>query len=105
MAQAAEILNVSYWTVREQVIAGALPCFRIGKRVRFFESDLRKHLAAGYRAQPVEEQAGWQEKRYSGGRTAKREHGGSGLPSQTAREYAKVLELPTGDRRKSCSHN
>jgi len=52
LEQAAELLQRSHWTLRQDVKAGHLRCVRLGRRILFEPNEIRRVIAQGFRTPP-----------------------------------------------------
>jgi len=100
LREAAELLKMHPQTVRRLAIKGIIPSAKPGKCWVFIEADLVAWLRSRY-CQPRqvpegEEDTQWH---YTKGKT--QNTGGPVSPHRTAKNYANLLGLPTGDSRKN----
>jgi hypothetical protein len=101
LEEAARFLRMSPAVLRLHARQGRVKAAKPGKRWVFLEDDLAAYLGqlyAGRRQAPL---SGSNREKSSWGYTNAVMSGGSTSPRQTGREYAALLGLTTGPRRKN----
>jgi hypothetical protein len=101
--EAAAFLRMSPAVLRQKARQGLVKAAKPGKRWVFLEEDLADYLRSLYLAHRQAPQSGSSSEVTAWESTNAVMSGGSPLPIRTDAEYASLLGLKTGKKRRSCT--